>query len=212
MITSQIIQHLLEDALVVADLTGRNPNVFYELAVRHAIRKPIVQIIQIGEPIPFDVAQSRTISVDHHDLDSASRCRDELIKQIHSVEKDPANVDTPISVAIDLQSLRQSENPLERSSADIIAMIQDIRSRIGELGEIRRSRVDPVMFGELIFLLDRLSSLLELPPDKKPTRAQFDEAQMILRRSERTIHNLMMESGVPPMMIEELRMRRRKLE
>ena len=40
MITSQVLQHVTEDALVVADLTGRNPNVFYELALRHAIRKP----------------------------------------------------------------------------------------------------------------------------------------------------------------------------
>src|SRR5690242_1093880 len=43
-ITSQIIQYLVESPLVVADLTGRNPNVFYELAVRHATGKPVVQM------------------------------------------------------------------------------------------------------------------------------------------------------------------------
>ena len=107
MITSQVIQHLLDDALVIADLTGHNPNVFYELAVRHFIRKPVVQIIQIGEPIPFNVTQSRTIQVDHHDLDSVARCRDDLIKQIRSVEKGPGKVDNPISVAIDMETLRQ---------------------------------------------------------------------------------------------------------
>ena len=40
-ITSQVIQHIVEDPLVVADLTERNPNVFYELAVRHAIRNTV---------------------------------------------------------------------------------------------------------------------------------------------------------------------------
>ena len=70
MITSQVIQKIVDDPLVVADLTERNPNVFYELAISHVIRKPLVQIIKKGEQIPFDVAGARTIHVDHHDLDS----------------------------------------------------------------------------------------------------------------------------------------------
>ena len=53
MITSQVIQHVIGAPLVIADLTERNPNVFYELAIRHAIRKPIIQIIRKGENIPF---------------------------------------------------------------------------------------------------------------------------------------------------------------
>ena len=201
MITSQVIQHLVDDALVIADLTGRNPNVFYELAIRHAVRKPIVQVIQQGEPIPFDVAQSRTIQVDHHDLDSVARCREDLVKQIHSVENDPTDVDTPISVAIDLQSLRQSENPLEKSSAEIITMLQDLRTKversveifpilndmlygIKELSDVsRRSRMNPMMLNELLFLFDRLASVLQLSENEMPSREKFQEAQKIINKS-----------------------------
>lgn len=62
LITNQIIEHLIEDDLVVADLTGLNPNVFYEVAVRHAARKPIVHLITTGQDIPFDVANMRAVS------------------------------------------------------------------------------------------------------------------------------------------------------
>ena len=48
LITSQIIQHLMDDPLVMADLTELNPNVFYELALCHALKRPLVQIIQKG--------------------------------------------------------------------------------------------------------------------------------------------------------------------
>ena len=47
-INSQIIQRIVEDELLIADLTDMNANVFYELAIRHSIRKPFVQIMQKG--------------------------------------------------------------------------------------------------------------------------------------------------------------------
>ncbi len=132
-ITSQVIQHIVEDPLVIADLTGRNPNVFYELAVRHAIQKPLVQIIKKGETIPFDVAGTRTVHVDHQDLDSVDEAKREIINQIKAVEKDSKLVDTPISVAIDLQVLRQSENPEQRSLADLVSAISDMRASIANV-------------------------------------------------------------------------------
>lgn len=132
-ITSQIIQHLLDDPLVIADMTGHNPNVFYELAVRHAIRKPVVQLIEKGEKIPFDVAATRTVQVDHHDLDSVAKCRQELASQIRAAEKDPTDVDTPISSAIDLQQLHRSGNPIEKSTAEIISMLQSLHAKIDAL-------------------------------------------------------------------------------
>lgn len=213
MITSQVIQHLVEDPLIIADLTSRNPNVFYELAIRHAIRKPVVQLIQMGESIPFDVAQSRTIQVDHHDLDSVARCKEELRRQIQSVEKDPTDVDTPLSVAIDLKSLRQSENPLETGSAEIIAMVQDLRSKVKELGDMyTHPRMNRMMFEEFFMLFDRLATMFDLAEGEKVSRSKFNEAQDLLRRLERTVHVLMIDSGLPPDIVEDFMEKRLRRE
>ena len=47
----------------VADITGANPNVFYELGIRHAMR-PRTTVIVFGEGtvLPFDIALVRGIS------------------------------------------------------------------------------------------------------------------------------------------------------
>ncbi len=127
-ITTQIIQHIIDDPLVVADLTGRNPNVFYELAIRHALRKPYVQLVQRGERIPFDVAAIRTIEVDHRDLDSVEAAKAEIVRQIQSMEGRGTEIDSPISVAVDLEALRQSGNPEQRQLADVLAAVAELRS------------------------------------------------------------------------------------
>ena len=210
-ITSQIIQRLIDDDLVIADLTGRNPNVFYELAVRHTVKKPVVQIIQADESIPFDIAPTRTIHFDHRDLDSVSTCIDELIKQIRCVEKDPSKIDSPISVAIDLQSLRQSENPLEKSNAEIIAMLQDLRTTVVDIGAApRRTRLHPGMMMEIVMNFDRAASFLDLPEDEEPTREKFERARQHVYRSIDMLGMLARESDLPTDVIEDLMHRVRR--
>jgi hypothetical protein len=57
MITRQVIEYIMRARLVIADLSFHNPNVFYELALRHATRLPVVQIVRTGDSVPFDVGQ-----------------------------------------------------------------------------------------------------------------------------------------------------------
>lgn len=133
MITDQIIEHLLNDDLVIADLTGRNANVFYELAIRHAIRKPVVIMISDDEDIPFDVSQSRAIQFNHRDLDSVAECKSELEKQINFLEEKPDQVFSPVSTAIDLQAMRESSDPSEQRDAHILSSIQALQADVHRL-------------------------------------------------------------------------------
>ncbi|MBD1890918.1 hypothetical protein H6F82_16650 [Coleofasciculus sp. FACHB-SPT9] len=64
MITRQEIQYVMNARLVVADLSFHNPNVFYELALRHVSGLPTVQLIRASESVPFDIGQMRTVRID----------------------------------------------------------------------------------------------------------------------------------------------------
>jgi len=63
MISKQIIDYILNSRLVIADLSYNNPNVFYELCLRHVTGKPTVHVIRKGDKIPFDVGNFRTITI-----------------------------------------------------------------------------------------------------------------------------------------------------
>lgn len=99
-ITTQVFTHLWNDDLVIADLTGGNPNVFYELAVRHIRRKPFVHLIQSGNRIPFDLAPNRTIQFDF-DIAGARSAIAALEAMVRASLESPATLQTPLSVALD---------------------------------------------------------------------------------------------------------------
>ena len=79
LITPEVVEHLVKDPLVIADLTDANPNVFYKLALRHVqTDKPVISIIQEDSRIPFDVKDFRAIAYDLTDPDKLEASRNEL--------------------------------------------------------------------------------------------------------------------------------------
>jgi hypothetical protein len=59
-LTEQIFRRLHDADIVIADLTDANPNVMYELGLRHTRNKLTIQIGEVGR-LPFDVTTIRTI-------------------------------------------------------------------------------------------------------------------------------------------------------
>lgn len=139
-ITSQIIERLREDDLVVADLTRKNPNVFYELAVRHAVGKPVILMAGIDEEIPFDVAAQRVILYDL-DPDNIVGARKELMRQISAVESDKFIVDSPIGVPISLERMEKSG---DKGQQEIIAILRNQSEQLRRLEENQRVLQRPI--------------------------------------------------------------------
>jgi hypothetical protein len=133
-ITSQVIEHVVNASLVVADLSEKNANAFYELAVRHAFRKPIVQVISVEWDLPFDVAAMRTVFFDLTDPDRIEEAKKELAEHLDAIEQDDAVTETPISAALDLQELRSSGDVLAKAVAEIQAtlsvVLTELRTRL----------------------------------------------------------------------------------
>jgi hypothetical protein len=102
MITTQVLEYLKRSKLAIADLSYLNPNVFYEVALRHALRLPVVQLIRKADRLPFDVNQSRTLVFDTSDIYSLvpklQTYRAEIANQARKALDDPESVGNPVSV------------------------------------------------------------------------------------------------------------------
>lgn len=132
---NQMFQSIIDSDLVVADLTDHNPNVFYELAIRHMISKPSVLLVEVGTFIPFDIASLRVIQYDTNDLDTALEAREKIKEQIYCIDQGEVPVDNPISIAVDVGMLQKSTDLMERTVAEVIETQAIIRREISLLKE-----------------------------------------------------------------------------
>jgi hypothetical protein len=89
LITEDVINSICDYELVIANLTGLNPNVMFEVALRYCTDKPIIHICELGTNLPFDIKDQRTIFYTN-DMYGVIELKGQLCKMIdsiHSFEK-----------------------------------------------------------------------------------------------------------------------------
>ena len=83
-ITNTILESLENNELVIVDVTGHNPNVFYEMGYRARTKKPMILLRKKGENLPFDINTIRAFDYDLTDLDSVETIKERLKSTIES--------------------------------------------------------------------------------------------------------------------------------
>jgi len=88
-IIDQIWRGIHQATVLVAELTSKNPNVFYELGLAHALRKPVVLVSSNEDDVPFDLRHIRVIVYDQTDPFWGQKLIDKVADNIKSALTDP---------------------------------------------------------------------------------------------------------------------------
>lgn len=136
MITSQVIEAILDWDLVIADLSGKNPNVFYELALRHMANKPIIHMFDKNERLPFDVFEYRSVPYSVDDWQNIEDAKDDLIKQLNAVEHPDYKLSNPVTKARGYQELAKSTDPQEKLIAELIEKFERFENRLNAIDDL----------------------------------------------------------------------------
>lgn len=91
-----ILEGLNKANVVIADLTDNNPNVFYELGVRHTLANRTILIAQGEEHIPFDL-RPYPVALYGESPAKIAEFKSEIKKKLKDIETNPERSDNPVS-------------------------------------------------------------------------------------------------------------------
>ena len=125
--------------LVLADLTGKNPNVFYELGLAHALAKPAILIAESMDDIPFDLRALRIITYDKNAPKWGEVLRQKVQSAIEEVLKSPAEAVLPAFLDVKNDGKRMSVTSHELEFIKLKQEIDLLRREVRSSTDRRRS-------------------------------------------------------------------------
>jgi hypothetical protein len=95
-IIDQIWRGIHGAKVLIAELTTKNPNVFYELGLAHALRKPVILISSTDDDVPFDLRHLRYIKYDQSDPFWGPKLIDKVADNIKLAISEPEEAIFPL--------------------------------------------------------------------------------------------------------------------
>ena len=161
-ITDQVINLTVGAELVVADLTGPNPNAFYELGIRHREGKPVIHMITEGQSIPFDVLDFRAIEYSFEHPDVVEQMKLELKRQVEATQRSGYEVSNPVTRALGKMELKHSVDSRDKLFSDMLETTQRIERRMDLIESQRKATEGYVPVANVRKIVPITSSLFRL--------------------------------------------------
>jgi hypothetical protein len=108
--------------LLLADLTGKNPNVFYELGLAHALAKPVILVAESMDDIPFDLRALRIIIYDKNDPRWGDLLQEKVEGAVREVLQSPQEAVLPAFLHV----RESSDTVVTPREKDLIEIKQEI--------------------------------------------------------------------------------------
>jgi O-acetyl-ADP-ribose deacetylase (regulator of RNase III) len=114
-IHANMFERIAMDEVAVVDITTLNPNVFYELGIRHALRRGVTVLMkQTSASIPFNIQGMRVIQYNYSDVSSYPRVREQIQGFVaNGIVKDVA--DSPVLAVLPNLRIEVKTEALPRS-------------------------------------------------------------------------------------------------
>ncbi len=141
-IIKKIVQHVYSANVVIADLTDKKPNVFYELGVRHTLRQRTILIAQSRDDIPSDLDGYSSHEYDWNTEPGQVQFRANIRDSLQHIEEDPDRSDNPVSDFLQERSFRILEFQREENSRKLRALIWELELLHGVLKEWEADEYD----------------------------------------------------------------------
>lgn len=126
MITDHIINSIVDSDICIADMSFLNPNVFYELGLRHYVQKPAIHLAKTGTKIPFDNAGYRACNFDLGEWNSQEKLRTFINNAILEIENGEYKISNPVTQANAIREVEGSEDP----KGDLIISLEKRLSKL----------------------------------------------------------------------------------
>lgn len=129
-VVSDIWKYTQKAQIILADLTGKNPNVFYELGLAHAIAKPVILITESEEDIPFDLRAIRIIKYDKNQHDWGKELESSITKALKEITVNPNDSIPAQFLKVERQSEHSSLSPADKMLIDVRQDIELLKKEV----------------------------------------------------------------------------------
>jgi hypothetical protein len=133
-LTNTIVQELIDADLAVAYLYGTNPNVYYEIAIRHAFHKEVILVADISEHVPFDISAMQYTRLDTTSPADVEATKQQLAAKVSHWENNQGDVHSLVSNAVATFDLFRTTDPMQQAIQQILAIVQEQSSRSQQQG------------------------------------------------------------------------------